>query len=108
MHTLPIRDRAGHGPLPLMHTSEDAEGVGVVRGHVDASKGARPAESCETACFCKTRGRVGGGGGRTSGHWVMHRGTEQSSPPKPAWQKQRPWRQSPTPLQSFRVPTHVR
>ena len=63
MHTLPIRDRAGHGPLPLMHTSEDAEGVGVVRGHVDASKGARPAESCETACFCKTRGRVGGGGG---------------------------------------------
>lgn len=40
-------------------------------------------------------------GGRTSGQPEVHTDMVQSSPPQPRWQKQRPLKQSPRPLQSF-------
>ena len=41
------------------------------------------------------------GGGRTSGQPVVQTRMEQSGPPQPTSQKQRPWRQVPLPVQSL-------
>ena len=60
------------------------------------------------AIYYSLRQRVPERSGRTSSQLSIQSGTEQSSPPKPLWQKQRPWKQSPSPLQSLSVSMHVR